>query len=155
MYCLFCVVLCIVCEYICVLNYCHRVATQLHLNILYISYHIIHHIISYHIIYIQPKHVAVVIYKIYCFDELFIGCIKTKTVTPSNNIIYKHFTIWVLFPYTWYWTVCCVRHTEVLFPYTWYWTVCCVRQTEVLFPYTGHWTVCSVRHTAVLFPYTG
>jgi hypothetical protein len=37
MYRLFCVVLCIVCVY-CVLNYWHRVATQLQLNI---SYHII------------------------------------------------------------------------------------------------------------------
>ena len=36
MYCLFCVVLCIVCVYI--LHYCHRVATQLQLNI---SYHIL------------------------------------------------------------------------------------------------------------------
>ena len=53
----FCVVLCIVCFVtfsvlfvcICVLNYCHRVATQLQLNI---SYHIIsYHIISYHISY--------------------------------------------------------------------------------------------------------
>jgi hypothetical protein len=42
MYCLFCVVLCIVCVYIyvSVLNYCHRVATQLQLNTR-ISYHII------------------------------------------------------------------------------------------------------------------
>jgi hypothetical protein len=39
MYCLFYVVLCIVCVCICVLNYCHRMATQLQLNI---SYHIIH-----------------------------------------------------------------------------------------------------------------
>jgi hypothetical protein len=61
----FCVVLCIVCFVsfsvlfvcICVLNYCHRVATQLQLSISYhttnhtISYHIIsYHIISYHII---------------------------------------------------------------------------------------------------------
>jgi hypothetical protein len=37
MYCLFCDVLCIVCVCICVLNYCHRVATQLQLNV---SYHI-------------------------------------------------------------------------------------------------------------------
>jgi len=36
MYCLFCVVLCIVCVCICVLYDCHRVATQLQLNI---SYH--------------------------------------------------------------------------------------------------------------------
>jgi hypothetical protein len=35
MYCLFCVVLFIVCVYTCVLNYCHRVATQLQLNISY------------------------------------------------------------------------------------------------------------------------
>jgi hypothetical protein len=37
---------------ICVLNNCHRVATQLQLNISYhiVSYHIIYHIISYHII---------------------------------------------------------------------------------------------------------
>ena len=50
----FCVVLCIVCFVsssvlfvcICVLNYCHQVATQLQLNI---SYHISYHIISYHI----------------------------------------------------------------------------------------------------------
>jgi len=62
-YCLFCDILCIVCVYVCtellppggypiavkyimfvymcVLNYCHRVATQLQLNISY-------HIISYH-----------------------------------------------------------------------------------------------------------
>jgi len=56
----FCVVLCIVCFVsfsvffvcMCVLNSCHRVATQLQLNISYhISYHIIsYHIISYHII---------------------------------------------------------------------------------------------------------
>jgi Ca2+/Na+ antiporter len=38
MYCLFCV-LCIVCIY--ALNYCHRVDTQLQLNIYHISYHII------------------------------------------------------------------------------------------------------------------
>jgi len=37
MYCLFCVVLCIVCLCICVLNYGHRVATQLQLNISYIT----------------------------------------------------------------------------------------------------------------------
>ena len=60
--CIFCVVLCIVwfvtfsvlCVCICVPNYCHRVATQLQLNVSYhiISYHIIsYHIISYHIIY--------------------------------------------------------------------------------------------------------
>jgi hypothetical protein len=50
MYCLFCDVLCIVCVYVyvCVLKYCHRVATQLQLNI---SYHTIYHISSYHIIY--------------------------------------------------------------------------------------------------------
>ena len=56
----FCVVLCIVCFVsfsvlfvcICVLYYCHRVATQLQLNIYHIiSYHIVsYHIISYHII---------------------------------------------------------------------------------------------------------
>jgi len=111
LYCLFCVVLCIVCEYICVLNYCHRVATQLQLNISY-------HNISYHIISIQPKHVAVIIYKIRCFDGLFIGCIKTKTVTLSNNIIYKHFTIWILFLYTGHWIVCCVCHTAVVSTHT-------------------------------------
>ena len=38
MYCLFCVVLCIVCK--CVLHYCHRVAIQLQFN-KYIVYHII------------------------------------------------------------------------------------------------------------------
>jgi hypothetical protein len=51
----FCVVLCIICFVtfpvlfvcICVQYYCHRVATQLQLNI---SYHIIYHIISYHVI---------------------------------------------------------------------------------------------------------
>jgi hypothetical protein len=44
-------ILCIVCK--CVLDYCHRVPTQLQLNISYIiSYHIISYIISYHIIYI-------------------------------------------------------------------------------------------------------
>ena len=62
----FCVVLCTVCfvsfsvlfmcTCICVLNYCHRVATQLQLNIYHIisyhiSYHIIYHIISYIISY--------------------------------------------------------------------------------------------------------
>jgi hypothetical protein len=36
MYCLFCDVLFIVCMSICVLNYCHRVATQLQLNIYHI-----------------------------------------------------------------------------------------------------------------------
>ena len=35
MNCLFCVVPCIVCVYMCVLYYCHRVATQLQLNISY------------------------------------------------------------------------------------------------------------------------
>ena len=59
-YVFFCVVPCIVCFvtfsvlFVCirVLNYCHRVATQLQLNIYHIiSYHIIsYHIISYHII---------------------------------------------------------------------------------------------------------
>ena len=52
----FCVVLSIVCFVslsvlfvcICVLNYCHRVATQLQLNISYIIYYIIH---AYHVIY--------------------------------------------------------------------------------------------------------
>jgi hypothetical protein len=52
----FCVVLCIDCFVtfsvlfvcMCVLNYCHRVATQLQLNI---SYHISHHITSYIIPY--------------------------------------------------------------------------------------------------------
>jgi hypothetical protein len=63
----FCVVLCIICfvpfsvlfVYTCVLNYCHRVATQLHLNVYHIVYHIYHvvyhtksyHISSYHITY--------------------------------------------------------------------------------------------------------
>jgi len=58
---IFCVVLPILCSVsfsvlfvcICVLNSCHRVATQLQLNLSYhiISYHIIsYHIISYHII---------------------------------------------------------------------------------------------------------
>ena len=50
----FCVVLCIVCFMsfsvlfvcICVLYYCHRVATQLQLNI---SYHISYHTITHHI----------------------------------------------------------------------------------------------------------
>jgi hypothetical protein len=37
MWCLFCDVPCIVCVYICVLNNCHRVATQLQLNISYIN----------------------------------------------------------------------------------------------------------------------
>jgi hypothetical protein len=42
LYCLFCVVLCVLFVCICVLYYCHRVATQLQLNI---SYHVSHHII--------------------------------------------------------------------------------------------------------------
>jgi hypothetical protein len=55
----FCVVLCIVCFVsfsvlfvcICVLYDCHRVATQLQLNISHhISYHVSCHIVSYHII---------------------------------------------------------------------------------------------------------
>jgi hypothetical protein len=37
MYCLFCVVLCLVFVCIRVLYYCHRVATQLQLNISYIN----------------------------------------------------------------------------------------------------------------------
>jgi len=58
--CIFCVVLCIFvlffilfvlcrslyCLCICVLNYCHRLATQLQLNI---SYYIVSYIVSYHI----------------------------------------------------------------------------------------------------------
>jgi len=43
MYCLFCDVPSIICVCICVLNYCHRVATQLQLNI---SYHISYHILN-------------------------------------------------------------------------------------------------------------
>jgi len=74
----FCVVVCIVCFVsfsvlflcICVLYYCHRVATQLQLNIYHIiSYHIIsYHIISYHIIsYIISYHIISyhIIYHIY------------------------------------------------------------------------------------------
>jgi len=67
----FCVVLCIDCFVsfcvlfvcICVLNYCHRVATQLQLNLSYhisyiISYHIISSSSSYHIIsYIISYHI--------------------------------------------------------------------------------------------------
>jgi hypothetical protein len=48
MYCLFCVILCIVCVYMC---YCHRVATQLQLNIYIISY--MSYRISYIYIYIS------------------------------------------------------------------------------------------------------
>jgi hypothetical protein len=55
---------------ICVLNYCHRVATQLQLNISYhiIShYHIIYHITSYHItsyyiIYISYHIIYIILY---------------------------------------------------------------------------------------------
>jgi hypothetical protein len=39
----------------CVLYYCHRVSTQLKLNV---SYHIIYHIISYHIIYHIIYHIS-------------------------------------------------------------------------------------------------
>ena len=53
------VVLCIVYVCICVLNYCHRVATQLQLNISYhISYRIISYIISYYIISYIIYHIA-------------------------------------------------------------------------------------------------
>jgi hypothetical protein len=78
MYCLFCVVLWIVCVCVCVLFLCHRVATQLQLNIYrivwIISYHIyiyiytrvyhVYHIISYHISCIVSIHYLIKFSKI-------------------------------------------------------------------------------------------
>jgi len=68
MYCLFCVVLCIVCVCVCVckcvLYYCHRVAIQLQLtNMSYIYIYISCHIISYHIIYLLLSNRAVCEFK--------------------------------------------------------------------------------------------
>ena len=66
---LFCSVYCL-CVCICVLYYCHRVSTQLQLNI---SYHIIsYHIISYHIIsYIMSCHIiSIYIYIYHTSDQI-------------------------------------------------------------------------------------
>ena len=71
----FCVVLCIICFVSfcvlcvckCVLYFCHRVRTQLQLNISYtISYHISCHIIPYHIIY------RIISYRI-SYHQCFVG----------------------------------------------------------------------------------
>ena len=89
---------------ICVLNYCHRVATQLQLNIP-ISYHIIayhiisYHIISYHIIYhiiyIISYHSvktckatipqAKVEYTYFPLHAIEIKCIPTQQITHSSG----------------------------------------------------------------------
>jgi len=75
MYCLFVLLyVFFVCK--CVLYYCHRVATKLHLNI---SYHIISYIIyiiSYHIIYIISYHII----------STYITRLSDKNSFPKNTI---------------------------------------------------------------------
>ena len=100
--CIFCVVICIfvlfyvlfVC--ICALNYCHRVATQLQLNI---SYHIIsYHIISYHIISYQlscrPVAVVLTIYMkwfvhIVGNNKKYFVARQQRTGTPLSRFMAK------------------------------------------------------------------
>jgi hypothetical protein len=88
----FCVVICIVCFVtysvsflcICVLNYCHRVATQLQLNI---SYHIILYIISYHISYhITSYHIYHIIYHIISYHIISYHIISYHII--SYHVIY-------------------------------------------------------------------
>jgi hypothetical protein len=65
----------------------------------------------------RPKQVAVnIIYNTRYFDEIVIGFVKTKTVTPSG----KHYlhALHILFLYTGHWTVYCARHTAVLATHT-------------------------------------
>jgi hypothetical protein len=99
----FCVVLCIVCfvsfsvlfACMCVLYYCHRVATQLQLNISYhisyivsyhISYHITsHHITSHHITSYHITHISYIIYHI---------CFASREPTSGGiTSIYKRFCL--------------------------------------------------------------
>jgi hypothetical protein len=104
----FCVVLCIVCFVSfpvlfvckCVLYYCHRVTTQLQLNISYIYYTIYHtksYITSYHIPYhIIPYHISYhIIYHIISYHILSYHTISYHTIpyhiiyhTISYHIIY-------------------------------------------------------------------
>ena len=82
---LFCVML--VCK--CVLYYCHRVATQLQLNISYhiISYHIISYHISCHVIYhIIPYHISyhviyIMSYHIILYFIPYIICITYRIIS--------------------------------------------------------------------------
>jgi len=78
----------------CVLYYCHRVSTQLQLNISYhiIPYHI-YHIISYHIIY----HIISVCLEIYAGDS--------KPYNVCLELAFVPFIIGVKLQYEWYYPI--------------------------------------------------
>jgi hypothetical protein len=76
----------------CVLYYCHRVLTQMRLNISYhiiyhIIYHISHHIISYIILYIIYHIISyhLISYKITSYHTIY-------NIKPNHIILYYHIT---------------------------------------------------------------
>ena len=95
----FCVVLCIDCFVtfsvlfvcICVLNYFHRVATQLQLNISYhiISYHIVSYIVSYHIISYHTISYHIISYHIISYHIISYHII-------SYHIISYHIVLYIV-----------------------------------------------------------